>query len=137
MQVFSLERGQSIGYKGEGGTSNAIGVATAETSPRAYSLMWDHLSREWIWWLEAYKVGNQIHSDYELKLSIDNAPGFESYSDQGRINVVGFAPFKHDGQLKAQVLHYRGERPSGSGRNDDRRDQYTYRSGLYLVDVPG
>jgi len=134
-QAYVLARGQSLGYKGEAAGSGLLSVSSPETSPLAYSLTYDSETRELLWWLEAFREGDgTITAGKRLRTPLLGVPGFESYTDSGHINVVALAAFKHGGQLKAQLLHFRGERPAGSGRNDNLRDQYTYRSGIYLVE---
>lgn len=137
MFIFEQTRGQSLGYKGTAGDNGLISTSTAEVSPLAYSLTTDNEQRQFIWWLEAFYEGGKVWYGYELRLYMDAAPGFESPSDRTppQLLVNGAAAFKHDGQLKAQLLHFRGAvRPNGP--NDNTRDQYTYRSGIYLVDHP-
>lgn len=134
MQRYQVTRGQSLGYKGEASTSGLLSVASPETSPLAYSLTYDPQTRELLWWLEAFGEPNGgITPGKYLRQALRDVPGFASYTDSGTINVVALAAFKHGGQLKAQLLHFRGERPRG-GPNDNTRDQYTYRSGIYLVE---
>lgn len=134
MQRYQVTRGQSLGYKGEASTSGLLSVSSPETSPLAYSLTYDPQTRELLWWLEVFgEAGGGIAYGKRLRQGLGGVPGFESYTDSGLPNIVSLAAFKHGGQLKAQLLHFRGERPRG-GPNDNTRDEYTYRSGIYLVD---
>lgn len=135
MPAFYAKLGTSLGYKGSGRWGNAISGSSPETSPLAYSVKFgkdDDGHPLLIWWLENYRDDQGDHANYELPQRLDLAPGFQSPTDSGHANPLGFYAFKHDGQLKVQFLHFRGQ-PDGQ-RDDPIRDEYTYRSGLYLAE---
>lgn len=134
MAYFTILRDPILGHKGSGLFGNAISTASPQVSPLAYSVKYrGGLDPAFLWWLEDFidPYGRRI-AGAEFEQGLGDVEGFGSPSDTGHVNVLGFAGFLHGNQLKVQLLHFRG---NTSGRGDDPvRDEYTYRSGIYLME---
>lgn len=133
MSAYRRSGPASMSWKAEAGDNGFITVNQPEGSPLAFTVTYIGQARAFRFWLE-----NFVHADGrpEAGATVDvpiDAPGFDSYSDSGHINFGGGAGFFHDDQIKVAVLHFRGERPPGSQRNDNTRDLYIWRSGIFIA----